>query len=125
MGVGWTVLIDEAAAECMKHCGKLVKIGFNDSWCITGLAFLAACQAHRVVEEIMLPCSRMHLRAALDLVTAKNKDTREYRGRFESLAGDRHVRAAFSRVLEKVNDKPHIIFLALTSMKHLLSGQQG
>ena len=123
----WTALMDEAAAECTRHCGKLVTIKLGDSYDTkrsfnASPAFLAACQAHRVVEEIGPPTGCPQLRAALALVTAKNKETRVYRSRFESLAGDRHGRAVFSRVVDKVKDKPHLIFLALTSNKHIFSG---
>ena len=120
----WNVVKDAAAAECIRHCGKLVKIDFGYEYRIRGNycpAFLAACQAHRVVEKI-IPHSRcLLLRAALDLVTAKNKDTRVHRIRFEKLAMDGLGRAAFSRVLARLNNKPHLIFLALTSNKPLFS----
>ena len=121
----WTVALDKAAAECTRTCSKLVKIGLQ---CLpfgdidTSPAFLAACQVHRVVEEITPPTDCPQLRTALDLVTTRNKETRIHRSRFESLAADRHGRAAFCRDVAQVNNKPHLIFLALTSNKHLFSG---
>ena len=119
----WTAALDEAAAECIRHCRKLVKITVSGTvW--KSPAFLRACQAHQVIEEIRFPVKCPELRAALALVTTKNKETRVYRSHFEKLAGDGHGRAAFSRVLAKVNNKPHLTFLALTLNKHLVSGGQ-
>ena len=120
----WTVPMDQAAGKCIRHCGKLRTIDIGDLDLLRGNfcpspAFLAACQAHRVVETIIPPSGCPMLRAALALVTAKNKETREYRSYFDSLAGDHHGRAAFSRAVAKVNDKPHLLFLALTTNKHL------
>ena len=128
----WTVNMDEPAAECIRRCGRIVEVDFGSVRSARGNvwpspAFLTACQAHRVVEEIRHPSACPELRAALALVTAKNKETRVHRSRFESLAGDSHRgRAIVGRALEKVKDKPHLIFLALTSnSNHLFPLQQG
>ena len=119
----WTVAMDQAAADCTSKCSKLVTIDlgnlFDRGSVWTCPAFLAACQAHRVVEAIVPPFECRRLAAALALLTVKNKETRLHRSRFVSLAGDRHARVVFSRGLQKVNNKPHLIFVALTSNKHL------
>jgi hypothetical protein len=122
--VDWSTLHDQATANVVQHCRSLVAVRIFHKQKPKNVpsypcdAFLAACQAHRVIEAVTVqPCCPWRCPdfvAELGRITDKNRETRVFRRKLQSIIASSNGRAVVARLLSTLQDKPHLLFLALT-----------